>query len=504
MSIFNQKSKFKVKTEVKKVKQAVAPTPPKKSSTSGAASNGSRASLSAPSSAHVTPRASPNPSSLNPARRRLQSTSSPEPRRAVSSSAATNPARKRRAPANNRSSANASPALSESEAGSDDDDDWREINPNKRRRRAYTEDPDRPLRHPKLWMGQDEVGVKLPIVHAADVASLEDRCQPVMGLGRDEVRVRLRYPGSNYLERYELVWGRDKIDGAADIMKIVEFVASIYLTDDQAKPFLDQNNGLYRRLEKGKNTKDGQGFKAALRDYNDQLMALQQKGAIAKNIDAMGGVPRELAEFIMTQVYDRTVAQHVELLRKYDNGTDNVYGELNHIFVSDIFDRTKLTSGMVFVDLGSGVGNVTLQAALERGCESWGCEMMEHACNLAEAQKKEFAARCRLWGLAPGEVHLERGDFRKNEKTLAALKRADVVLVNNQAFTSELNDYLVHMFLDLKIGCKIVSLKTFVHDNKIAENDVASSILEVENLTYPPGYVSWTDAPGTFCISTRK
>jgi H3 lysine-79-specific histone-lysine N-methyltransferase len=304
--------------------------------------------------------------------------------------------------------------------------------------------------------------------------------------------------------RYELVWGKDKIDGALDIMKVVKFVASTYLTDAEAKPFLDQNIGIYRRLEKSKNTNDGNGFKAALVEYNDQLLALQKKGAIAKNIDAMRGVPRELVEFILDQVYDRTVAPKVDLLAKYENGTDNVYGELLHPFISDIFDRTKLSSDMVFVDLGSGVGNVTLQAALERGCESWGCEMMENACNLAEVQKKEFTARCRLWGIAPGKVHLERGDFRKSERTLAALKRADVVLVNNQAFTSELNDHLVNMFLDLKIGCKIVSLKTFVHDNKIAENDVASSILEVEDLRYPGGWVSWTGAPGKFCISTRK
>lgn len=300
------------------------------------------------------------------------------------------------------------------------------------------------------------------------------------------------------------MWGKDKIDGALDIMKVVKFVASTYLTDAEAKPFLDQNVGINRRLEKSKNTNDGNGFKAALSEYNNQLLALQMEGAIAKNIDAMRGVPRELVEFILDQVYDRTVAPKVDLLAKYENGTDNVYGELLHPFISDIFDRTKLSSDMVFVDLGSGVGNVTLQAALERGCESWGCEMMENACNLAEAQKKEFTARCRMWGIAPGKVHLERGDFRKSERTLAALKRADVVLVNNQAFTSELNDHLVNIFLDLKIGCKIVSLKSFVHDNKIAENDVASSILEVEDLRYHEGYVSWTGAGGTFCISTRK
>jgi H3 lysine-79-specific histone-lysine N-methyltransferase len=289
-----------------------------------------------------------------------------------------------------------------------------------------------------------------------------------------------------------------------DIMKVVKHVASTYLTEEEAQPFLDPNTGIYRRLEKSKNTKDGKGFKAALAEYNEQLLAFQKKGVIVKNLDKMRSVPRELVEFILDQVYDRTVAPKVELLAKYENGTDNVYGELLHPFISDIFERTKLTSDMVFVDLGSGVGNVTLQAALEKGCESWGCEMMENACNLAEAQKKEFTARCRLWGIAPGEVHLERGDFRKSEKTLEALKRADVVLVNNQAFTSQLNDHLVNIFLDLKIGCKIVSLKTFVHDNKIAENDVASSILNVEHLTYPGGWVSWTAAPGTFCISTRK
>ena len=287
-------------------------------------------------------------------------------------------------------------------------------------------------------------------------------------------------------------------------MKVVKHVATTYLTEQEAEPFLDQNSGIYRRLERSKNKKDGQGFRAALKDYSEQLLALQRKGVISKNLESRRGIPQELVSFVLDQVYDRTVAPQVELLSKYENGTDYVYGELLHPFCSDIFDRTKLTSQQVFVDLGSGVGNVVLQAALEIGCESWGCEFQENAANLAQAQKKEFAARCKLWGLASGKVHLERGDFTTNEKILEALKRADVVLVNNQAFTAGLNDRLVNMFLDLKLGCKIVSLKTFVHDNKIAENDVASSILDVQHLTYPGDYVSWTNAGGTFCISTRK
>ena len=36
---------------------------------------------------------------------------------------------------------------------------------------------------------------------------------------------------------------------------------------------------------------------------------------------------------------------------------------------------------------------------------------MHNACELANIQETEFKARCQLWGLAPGSVHLERGDF---------------------------------------------------------------------------------------------
>ncbi|KAK3357083.1 histone-lysine N-methyltransferase, H3 lysine-79 specific [Lasiosphaeria hispida] len=493
MSIFNQKSKFKVKAEIRTVRQAVEP-PKKKPAQPPSAKR--------PSSARVTPRASPHPSSASLA------DSTNDSLRAASDTRA----RKRRAGASPANNHNNSPSFSDSDDESDGDEDWEgNLDARKRQKRAHQErrlaDPNRKLRHPRLWAGEDPEAVvskRLPIIHASDVASVNDKCQPVLGLAQNEVGVRLQYPGPRHPERYELVWGKDKIEAVKDIMEVVNYVASTYLTDDEAHVFLDQNTGIYRRLEKSKNTKDGAGFKAALKEYNERLFALQKKGVIAKNLDAMHGIPRELVAFILDQVYDRTVAPNVELLAKYENGTDNVYGELLHPFISDMLERTSLTSDKVFVDLGSGVGNVVLQAALETGCESWGCEMMENACNLAEAQQKEFSARCRLWGIASGKVHLERGDFRKNDKILAALKRADIVLVNNQAFTSQLNDNLVNMFLDLRPGCKIISLKTFVHDNKLAENDVATSILDVEHLTYPEEYVSWTSASGTYCISTRK
>lgn len=309
--------------------------------------------------------------------------------------------------------------------------------------------------------------------------------------------------------RFELVWAKDKIDAVEATIRIVRHVAETYLTDEEAEPFTNNTTGLIRRLEKAsnRNIQDLAGFKAALHEYNETLLGLVEDGIIAKNLDRMHELPRNLVAFILDQVYDRTVAPKVELLSKYENGTDYVYGELLHPFISKLLvEQTKMTSDQVFVDLGSGVGNVCLQAALEIGCESWGCEMMDNACNLAEAQINEFDSRCMLWGIKQGKVHLERGDFRKNTVIHDALKKADVVLVNNKAFTSQLNDDLVRMFLDLKPGCKIISLRSFVADFKSSHNinDVGSTILDVEECAYPEGYVSWTNAGGPYFISTRK
>jgi len=162
---------------------------------------------------------------------------------------------------------------------------------------------------------------------------------------------------------------------------------------------------------------------------------------------------------------------------------------------------------LILLDLGSGCGNVVLQAALQVGCESWGCEMMPNACTLAAKQEREFAARCRLWGIAPGKVHLEQGDFLENEPTKKILKKADVILVNNQAFTPKLNDVLRMLFLDLKYGCRVVSLKPFVRSDQIGsrnENDLGNIFSESKKGHFYANDVSWTDnGIGDYYVATR-
>lgn len=70
-------------------------------------------------------------------------------------------------------------------------------------------DPNRSLRHPRIWTGEesivsDKASAPPAIIHAVDVASLQQKCQPVLGLKADNVDVRLQYPGGRYPEKYVL------------------------------------------------------------------------------------------------------------------------------------------------------------------------------------------------------------------------------------------------------------------------------------------------------------
>ncbi|KAI1331175.1 histone methylation protein DOT1-domain-containing protein [Xylariaceae sp. FL0255] len=496
MGLFGAKSKLTAQPAKIRVEKVAVPSKPKPGpSRSGSNLKPPLSNSRASSSTHLSPaassssRLSPNPRGSRP------KSASPYP----SSSDERRIERKRKAIT---STPRDSPAF-----GNDSDSDEEDGDPFKKRVRrsdGRSVDLNRRLRHKRAF-GEENRAPE--IIHAADIASRATNCPSIPGAKDDEVAIEVQYPSRCARERYELVWQKDKIDAVKDILAIVENVAETYLTESESKAFIDHNTSYRRQMERAISEKyrDVPAFREALSSYNKKLLGFVKDGTIAKNLDKTHHLPSSLVSLILTQVYDRTVAPKVEMLTKYDAGSDNVYGELLHPFVTKILvEHSKMRSDQVFVDLGSGVGNVVLQAALEIGCRSYGCEMMENACNLAEAQEKEFRARCQLWGVAPGKVHLERGDFRKNAKILEKLKEADVILVNNKAFTSTLNDALINMFLDLKKGCKIISLKSFVYDNKTAINDVATSILEVEHFRYHEDWVSWTGSDGDYYVSTRK
>ena len=373
----------------------------------------------------------------------------------------------------------------------------------------------------------DEDYGSFPMVHAADIASLSKptKYRALFPEVPRETEIYLQYPSASQREKYVInLYGyntyanpsryalvepiqKDDFKPLEEIREVLEVITNYYLPEKEATAIKDDSHGLLIRLKRATNKRVVDDYVALIHEWNDSLTKLIHDGTIIELLDDLKSLDLKLIERILTQTYSRTVSLRIGLLRQYENGTDNVYGELLPKFISDILRKdTKMNSDQIFVDLGSGVGNVVLQAALEIGCESWGCEMMENACDLAELQEKEFKVRCRLWGLAVGDIHLQRGDFLENAKIGKALKKADVVLVNNQAFTPELNDRLVSLFLDLKEGCQIVSLKSFVPaGHKITSRNInhACNVLDVVEKRYYSACVSWTDAPGTYFVAKK-
>lgn len=300
-----------------------------------------------------------------------------------------------------------------------------------------------------------------------------------------------------------------------DIIATVDQVKLSYITGDED---IRQVASIAHRLKRhgGVITTNGVKeynivpFRAAIDEYNEILLRCLKSGETLKVIQKQHVLSNTLAEHIIDQVYDRIItADVVDQLKMYKNGTNYVYGEIKRPFASHLLcNDTQMSSEQVFVDLGSGVGNVVLQAALQIGCESWGCEFMDNPARLARAQYKEFKARCQLWGIQPGNVHLLHGDFTDSNnfpKLYNALKQADVVLTNNFKFTPDLNAQLVMVFLELKTGCQIISLEDFTAINRVGTNSIAANTLSsASHYKWESGWVSWAGGKGVYYIATRK
>lgn len=262
---------------------------------------------------------------------------------------------------------------------------------------------------------------------------------------------------------------------------------------------------IVRRLRRALKQNEPGKFIASIQEYNTLITELRMSGQIKEHIQGLHQLPLQVSRTLLNHVYSRVVSPHANDLREYEAFSNNVYGELLPEFVTRLFKETSLTSDSVFIDLGSGVANCTLQAALEIGCESWGCEVMETASSLAQKQKYELENRARMYGFKTGEIHLVASSFVHNDQVQKVVSRADVVLVNNYAFDGKLNSHLIDMFLDLKDGCRIISLKSFVPPtHTISEHNIESplNLLSVERKEFPSNSVSWTSTQGPYFIST--
>jgi hypothetical protein len=269
--------------------------------------------------------------------------------------------------------------------------------------------------------------------------------------------------------------------------------------------FGSEQDGILRRVIKSCNTRDTKAIVEAIQDFNTQMTKLKDDGVFDLNeISGPPGSP-DLISHILEQSYARTVAPEAEALNNYKGFSNNVYGEIRHSLVDEFIQNARIKPHHVFLDMGSGIGNVVLQMAGQVLCESHGVEIMETPARLAKAQTGEFLSRMRYYAKPCGRIRLRHGDFLEDPETISVIGRADVIFVNNYAFDADLNHKILNLFLDLKDGTKVISLKAFVSvDRKLSVRNMHSleSIFRVKEYYFGTERVSWMNEGGKYYIHT--
>jgi len=96
---------------------------------------------------------------------------------------------------------------------------------------------------------------------------------------------------------------------------------------------------------------------------------LQEKGT-SKPKQRLNKQPsRLLLKHILQQVYNMSVTEP-EKLNCYEPFSPEVYGETSFELVCQMIDQIEISEEDVFIDLGSGVGQVVLQVAASTKCQS--------------------------------------------------------------------------------------------------------------------------------------
>ncbi|XP_077187663.1 histone-lysine N-methyltransferase, H3 lysine-79 specific isoform X3 [Paroedura picta] len=211
-----------------------------------------------------------------------------------------------------------------------------------------------------------------------------------------------------------------------------------------------------------------------------------------------------LLRHILQQVYNHSVTDP-EKLNNYEPFSPEVYGETSFDLVAQMIDEIKMTEDDLFVDLGSGVGQVVLQVAAATNCKHhYGVEKADIPAKYAETMDKEFRKWMKWYGKKHAEYTLERGDFL-SEEWRERIANTSVIFVNNFAFGPEVDHQLKERFANMKEGGQIVSSKPFAPLNfRINSRNLSDigTIMRVVELSPLKGSVSWTGKPVSYYLHT--
>lgn len=287
----------------------------------------------------------------------------------------------------------------------------------------------------------------------------------------------------------------DKHDGALEIVETIRWVC-----DDlpEIKAALENN------ILCDYDTHSYDSMRALCDRFNraiDSVVALEKGTSLpAQRLNKYPS--RGLLKHILQQTYNQAVSDP-DKLNQYEPFSPEVYGETSYELVCQMIDQIDITAEDVFVDLGSGVGQVVLQMAAATPCRiCLGVEKAEVPSKYAETMDFYFRTWMRWYGKKYGEYKLIKGDFLLDEHR-EKINAATIVFVNNFAFGPHVDHQLKERFADLKDGAKIVSSKSFCPLNfRITDRNLSDigTIMHVSEMSPLKGSVSWTGKPVSYYL----
>lgn len=203
---------------------------------------------------------------------------------------------------------------------------------------------------------------------------------------------------------------------------------------------------------------------------------------------------QELLRHIIQQVYSHAV-KDPDKLNAYEPFSPEVYGETSFDLVAQMIKEVPMNRNGLFIDLGSGVGQVILQVAASGNVrECYGIEKADIPAQYAKDMDREFRKWMKWYGKTHRPYTLEKGDFLQ-PKMREKINEAGIVFVNNFAFGPSVDHKLKERFSTMKEGAMIISSKAFCSLNfRTTSRNLSDigSILRVIELKPTGGAVSWT------------
>ncbi|XP_023228759.1 uncharacterized protein LOC111629121 [Centruroides sculpturatus] len=197
------------------------------------------------------------------------------------------------------------------------------------------------------------------------------------------------------------------------------------------------------------------------------------------------------------------------LCEKYNRAIDSVlqlvYGETSYEFIAQMINEFEIDDDDVFIDLGSGVGQVVLQMAAATSCKLCvGIEKSDVPAKYAETMNTHFRFWMKWYGKIHGEYKLIKGDFLE-DKYKEVIMNSSLIFVNNFAFGPRVDHMLKMRFAELKDTARIVSSKAFCPLHfRITDRNLSDigTIMHVREITPLKGSVSWTGKPVSYFLHT--